>query len=172
MDTFKKIVEVPSWAHDFCYYYLAVAGIVVLYSLYSLWQLFTLPGIVRKFVPTASMALALILSGAVTTVLAMMQFWICRSALAPARKEGFAVACKSDADCTAVGGVPQGSLCSCGGRGFCGGCVMQNNMEPASMDGGFAPISEGFAVAAPNLRARVGGTGVASSSGMMPMATR
>ena len=29
MDAFNKIVQIPSWAYDFCYYYLAVAVLVV-----------------------------------------------------------------------------------------------------------------------------------------------
>jgi hypothetical protein len=155
MDTINKIISIPSWAYDFCYYYLAVAVIVVAYSLWALIKLFTLPGIVKKFVPVTMMALALILSGVVTTVLTMMQFWICRSALAPPAakvtikvKEDFAVKCNTDGDCTAVMGTPQGSECSCGARGFCGGCKMRNNMEPqpsfnAVFDGDFSPMGFG-----------------------------
>ena len=134
MDAFNKIVAIPTWAYDFCYYYLAVAALVVIYSLYALYKLLVLPGVVKKFVPTTTMAIALILSGAVTTLLTMMQFWICRGALAPVAgkrmAEGFAVKCSSDGDCTAVNGVPQGAQCSCGARGLCGGCTMRNNMEP------------------------------------------
>lgn len=134
MDAFNKIVAIPTWAYDFCYYYLAVAALVVIYSLYALYKLLVLPGVVKKFVPTTTMALALILSGAVTTLLTMLQFWVCRGALAPTAgkrtAEGFAVKCSSNADCNAVNGVPQGSNCTCGARGLCGGCTMRNNMEP------------------------------------------
>jgi hypothetical protein len=131
MDAFNKIVAIPAWAYDFCYYYLAVAVMVVVYSLFALYKLLVLPGVVKKFVPTTTMALALILSGAVTTLLTMLQFWVCRGALAPSRKaEGFAVKCSSDSDCKAVNGVPQGPNCSCGARGLCGGCTVRNDMEP------------------------------------------
>lgn len=127
MDAFNKIVQVPSWAYDFCYYYLFVAVFVVIYSIYALYKLLVLPGVVKKFVPMVTMAIALILSTAVTVIVTMLQFWVCRGALAP---EHFAVRCANTADCTAVNGTPQGSTCTCGSRGLCGGCTMRNNMEP------------------------------------------
>jgi hypothetical protein len=135
-----------------------MAVIVALYGLYGLVQLFTLPGMIKKFVPTTTIAISLILSIGLSVVLSLMQFWICRSALTPRGKEGFvakgksgkehfAVTCSSDADCQAVMGTPQGSTCSCGGRGLCGGCVMRNNMEPqAEFSSEFAPFAEGFRV--------------------------
>ncbi len=135
MESLNKIVQVPSWAYDFCYYYLAVAALIAVYSIWALVKLFSLPGMIKKFVPTTTMAIALVLSGAVSVLLSMMQFWVCRSALAP--KEKFAVACKSGEDCTAVTGTPQKDTCTCGARGLCGGCTMQNNMEPS-------PAFEGF----------------------------
>jgi hypothetical protein len=150
MDTLKAVITVPSWAYDFCYYYFAMAVIVALYGLYALVQLFTLPGMIKKFVPTTTIAIGLILSVGLSVVLSLMQFWICRSALAPASavKEKFAVKCSGDADCQAVMGTPQGSTCSCGGRDLCGGCVMRNNMEPqAEFSSEFAPFAEGFRVA-------------------------
>ncbi len=157
MDTLNKIIQVPTWAYDFCYYYLAAAAIVVLYSLYSVYQLFTLPSVVKRFVPVTSTAVALLLSGAITALLAMMQFWVCRSALtppppkpllgaaAPAKKEGFAVKCAATSDCEAVMGTPQGPGCSCGARGLCGGCFMRNDMEPqpsfsGAFDSDYAPM--------------------------------
>lgn len=146
MNALNAVVQVPSWAYDFCYYYLAVAALVVVTTLWGVVKMLALPGIVKKFIPATGIILSLLLSGAVTTVLAMMQFWVCRSALKPST-EKFAVACSSDADCTAVMGTPQNSLCSCGGRGFCGGCVMQNNMEPSMLpeyDSQFASMAEGF----------------------------
>jgi hypothetical protein len=162
MDAIKAVIAVPSWAYDFCYYYFAMAVIVALYGVYALFQLFTLPGMVKRFIPTTTIAIGLILSITLSTVLSLMQFWICRSALSPAaaRKEGFvaksngksgkehfAVKCSSDADCQAVMGTPQGSTCACGGRGLCGGCVMQNNMEPQpEFSSEFAPFAEGFRV--------------------------
>ena len=159
MDAIKAVITVPSWAYDFCYYYFAMAVIVALYGVYALFQLFTLPGMIKKFVPTTTIAIGLILSIGLSVVLSLMQFWICRSALAPAAgkekfavksksgKEHFAVKCANDADCQAVMGTPQGSQCSCGGRGLCGGCVMQNNMEPQpEFSSEFAPFAEGFRV--------------------------
>ena len=148
MDTLKAVINVPSWAYDFCYYYFAMAVIVALYGLYALMQLFMLPGMIKKFVPTTTIAIGLILSIGLSVVLSLMQFWICRSALAPgAGKEKFAVKCSGDDDCKAVMGTPQGPMCSCGGRGLCGGCVMRNNMEPqAEFSSEFAPFAEGFRV--------------------------
>lgn len=204
MDALNRIVAIPSWAYDFCWYYAAVAAIVAVYSVWGIVQLFMLPGVVKRFVPTLGLSIGMALSSIVTIVLVMMQFWICRASLAPTRStekfaaksgshamegfaahmksgsyprpmgtegfaahmksgshamnegfaarssgsaayprsigEGFATACKSGADCTAVAGLPQGSDCSCGGRGFCGGCVMQNNMEPSMGYDGFAPL--------------------------------
>lgn len=157
MDALNRIVAVPAWAYDFCWFYFAVAVLILVNSVWALWRLFSLPSLVKKVIPTTSITIAILLSGAFSIVLSMMQFWICRRSLAPAgkketfadlRKKGmlsgvaekFAVACSTDADCTAVtGSQPAGSLCSCGGRGFCGGCVMNNNMEPAAADG-LAPI--------------------------------
>lgn len=147
MDALNAIIRVPSWAYDFCYYYFAVAVIVALYSIYALVQLFLMPGSYKRVVPFISTVLALGLSSIISIVLALMQFWVCRSALKPtdAKKENFEIACKSGEDCTAVAGTPQSADCVCGGRGVCGGCVMQNNMEPqAEFASAFAPF-EGFA---------------------------
>jgi hypothetical protein len=132
MDALNMVVKVPAWAYDFCYYYLAVAGVVVVYSLYSVVQLLMLPAAVQKVVPVFAVAFSLLISGGVTLLLTLMQFWVCRSALAP--RENFADKCQTDADCTAIAGAqPPGSLCTCGGRGFCGGCTFNNNMEPSMM---------------------------------------
>ena len=149
MEVLNAVIQVPAWAYDFCYYYFAVAAIVAIYSIYSMIQLFLVPNAYKRFIPFLSTVLALGLSSVVSIVLALMQFWVCRSALKPAaaaaKKEAFAVACKSGEDCTAVAGTPQPSTCSCGGRGVCGGCVMQNNMEPqAEFAAAFAPF-ESFA---------------------------
>lgn len=148
MDALKAVVDVPRWAYDFCNYYLFVAVIMALYGVYALVKLFTLPGMIKKFVPLTTISIGLIISIALSVVLALMQFWICRSALAPvAGKEHFAVKCSGDADCNAVMGTPQGPTCSCGGRGLCGGCVMRNNMEPqAEFSSEFSPFAEGFRV--------------------------
>lgn len=167
MDAFNRIVAIPSWAYDFCWFYFVLAVLVLVNAVWAIWRVMSLPGLVKKVLPTTSIVVGLLVSGALTLVLAMMQFWICRGALKPtgkesfadmaqkrmvsgAMKEKFAVACTGDADCTAVMGTqPAGSLCTCGGRGFCGGCVMNNNMEPAA--DGLAPI-ETFASMSPQLR--------------------
>ena len=165
MDALNKLVQVPSWAYDFCYYYLAVAAVIVVYSLYSIVILYSLPSIVQKIVPVTSISIALLLSGAVTVLLTMMQFWICRSALKPQSRvldavaqaasamlpsrgsgtqEGFAVQCSSLSDCTAVMGTPQPSgFCECGERGVCGGCTMQNNMVPSMLPAYSEPLAGG-----------------------------
>ncbi len=146
MEALNAVIQVPAWAYDFCYYYFAVAAIVAIYSIYSMVQLFLVPSAYKRFIPFVSTVLALGLSSVISIVLALMQFWVCRSALKPAaaaaaKKEAFAVACKSGEDCTAVNGKPQGSTCACGGRGVCGGCTMQNNMEPqAEFAAAFAPF--------------------------------
>ena len=126
MDVLNTVIQVPSWAYDFCYYYFAVAAIVALYSVYSLVQLFLMPGAYRRVVPFVSTILALALSSLVSIVLALMQFWVCRGAL----REHFAASCGKKEDCTAITGTPQSDLCVCGERGLCGGCVMRNGGPP------------------------------------------
>jgi hypothetical protein len=150
MDMINAVIQVPAWAYDVCWYYFAVAAVIAILGVTSLVQLFLVPGSVRRFVPTAFLALTIIVTVGVNVLLTLMQFWICRSALkapaAGAKKESFAVACSGDADCQAVNGAPQGATCACGGRGVCGGCVFQNNMEPQpSFSADFAPFAEGFA---------------------------
>lgn len=148
MNALKSIETAPAWAYDFCYYYLIAAAITALYSLWALIQLFSVPGAVKRMVPTLSLTVALLLSGTLAVVFGLMNFWICRGALKPTAapattKEMFAVGCSTDADCHAVMGMPQNpSLCSCGARGVCGGCVMRNNMEPqTSFSDEFAPAA-------------------------------
>lgn len=146
MDVVKSVIAQPTWAYDFCYYFMAIAVITAIYGIYAIFQMLAMPGLVKRMAPTMTVVIALILTVGLSVVLAMMQFWICRSALAPggAKAEKFAVKCGNDVDCQAVAGMPQSATCACGGRGLCGGCVMQNNMEPqASFAAGFAPI-EGF----------------------------
>jgi hypothetical protein len=158
MDALHKLVQVPSWAYDFCYYYLAVAAVVIVYSLYSIVRLYSLPSIVQKIVPVTSISIALLLSGAVTVLLTMMQFWVCRSALAPrALLEKFAVTCKDTGDCLAVAGTQSSgsSSCTCGSRGLCAGCMMNNHMEPSMMseyDMPLAGMHEGFQAPRSNRR--------------------
>jgi hypothetical protein len=86
MSGLDMFLNVPSWAYDFCYYYFAVAAIVALYTIYALFELFMMPNAVKRFVPMATMAIALILSGIVSGVLALMQFWVCRSRSSAIRK--------------------------------------------------------------------------------------
>ena len=143
MDALNSLITVPSWAYSFCYYFLVLAVLLAGLSLWSVLELILMPSSLRKSLPMMSMILRIVLNGAVAVVLFMMNFWICRSALKPVVKEKFAVRCSGTGDCLAVMGTqPEGSLCSCGGRGLCGGCVMNNNMEP---QGEFMPFSEGFA---------------------------
>jgi hypothetical protein len=142
MDALNMIVNVPSWAYDFCYYYLAVAAVVTIFTLYTLVRLVFLPSIVHKVVPTAEIVINLVIATAVTVLLTMMQFWICRSALKPSKVEKFAVTCGKDEDCTAVAGTQrEGSPCTCGARGFCGGCAMNSNMESGKASMELAPMS-------------------------------
>ena len=144
----NAVIQVPAWAYDLCWYYFAVAAVVAVLGVASIVQIFMIPGSIRRFVPTAFLALTIIITVGINVILALMQFWICRSARkAPvaAKKESFAVACSSSQDCPAVNGTPQGSTCACGGRGVCGGCVFQNNMEPQpSFSSDFAPFAESF----------------------------
>lgn len=76
-------MEVPVWAYDFCYYYMALAIISAVYGAYALYRIFSLPNIVQKFVPTIVITLSIVLGSILSVILAMMQFWICRSALGP-----------------------------------------------------------------------------------------
>ena len=136
MDTVFYMLETPSWAYDFCYYYAFVAAIVVVMTVYSLVKLFMLPALVRKFLPLTQLTLSMVLSAIVSVVLTLMQFWICRGALQPTAKlEKFAANCQSGEDCTAIMGTPQPSYSECGARKKCGGYVMQNNMEPNELSG-------------------------------------
>jgi hypothetical protein len=136
----ESILDTPSWAYDFCYYYAFVAAIVVVTSVYSLVKLYMLPALAKKFLPITSITISLILSAIVSVVLTMMQFWICRGALKTKENfaskakavEKFAANCHSGEDCTAIMGTPQPNYAECGGRKKCGGYVMQNNMEPAA----------------------------------------
>ena len=129
-----NIMQVPTWAYDFCYYFLALAAVLAVNSVYALVQLFNLPAGLKKAIPFTPTVIALVLSGVLTVILSMMQFWICRSALAP-KNEHFATTCKSAGDCTGVAGTQHpGSMCTCGARGFCAGCTMNSNMEPSMMD--------------------------------------
>jgi hypothetical protein len=140
MESLNNLVSVPSWAYEFCYYYFFVAVLVVLTTVVSIIQLVFLPASIRNTAQISMTILVLALTSVVTTVLAMMQFWICRSALKPVEK--FAVRCENAEDCKAVMGQKQGASCECGGRGLCGGCVMQSNTEPSMLDNGidFAPF--------------------------------
>jgi hypothetical protein len=142
MDTLNMIVTVPSWAYDFCYYYLAVAAVVTVFSLYTIVRLVFLPSIVHKVVPTTEIVINLVIATVVSVLLTMMQFWICRSALKPSKVEKFAVTCGKEEDCTAVAGTQRpDSPCTCGARGFCGGCAMNSNMLSGKASMELAPMS-------------------------------
>ena len=126
-------LQVPSWAYDFCYYYAALAAIVVVYAVYTLFELFTLPATIAKSVPVTGIAISLILSSLVSVVLVMMQFWICRAALAP--KEKFADKCDTDADCLDINGTQHcdRSMGNCGARKLCGGYYFNGDMKPSML---------------------------------------
>lgn len=150
MDALNRVIAVPSWAYDFCWFYFAAAVLVLVNAVWAIWRVFSLPGMVKKVLPVTSIVVGLLVSGGLTLVLAMMQFWICRGALAPKVSEKFAVTCANDGDCAAVMGTqPPGSQCTCGARGFCASCVMNNNMEPAA--DGLAPI-EAFVSMSPKFK--------------------
>lgn len=163
MESLNNIISVPSWAYDFCYYYFFVAVLVVVTTVVTIVQLVFLPAGIKKVAPVSMTILMLILSAIVTAVLGMMQFWICRSALKPAKatkaiKENFAVKCQSPEDCKAVMGPS--STCECGGRGLCAGCVMNTNTEPEMLENGMpmAPFglntgAEGFTNPMPKTKA-------------------
>jgi hypothetical protein len=143
----ENILNVPSWAPTACYFYIGAAAIVIIQGIWILFQVFTTPSVVRRFIPMIALAIYVILSTLIVGIMTMMQFWICRSALSSSSKEKFATKCETDADCTAVAGVPQRDTCTCGARGFCGGCMMQNNMEPSMLPefgGSFSAIEESF----------------------------
>lgn len=125
------LLATPSWAYDFCYYYLFVAAIAVVHVGYTMVKLLMLPPIIQKMLPITSMVISLIVSMVVMLVFSMMSFWVCRGALKP-EVEKFAANCQNAEDCTAIMGTPQPSYSECGSRKKCGGYNMQNNMEPAS----------------------------------------
>ena len=129
METIDKMLATPSWAYDACYVFPAIAAIMILAGLVKLGSLFFLPAATKKMMPFLLVVIIAILDILVIAFFGIMYFSICRGALKPT-KEKFAVACKSTDDCTAVNGTPQGGECQCGARGVCGGCIMQNNMEP------------------------------------------
>ncbi len=110
----ESVIQVPSWAYDFCYYYYFAAIVVAALSLWSIVHLLMLPSAIKKSMSVPWLVLTMLLSGIVSVVLMMMQFWICRSALDPRKKETFATMCGNGEDCQ--------NSCTCGGRGTCGRC--------------------------------------------------
>lgn len=129
MDALNMIITVPSWAYDFCFYYVAVAAVVTIFSLYTIVRVLLFPTPLMKEIGGLGIVLNIVLATGVSVLLTMMQFWICRGALKPTT-ESFAVTCNKTEDCTAVAGTQcEGSLCTCGDRGFCAGCTMNNHME-------------------------------------------
>ena len=159
------VLQVPFWAYDLCYYYLALAVVVMVATVGGILSVIMAPGAMKSLLPTMGLVAWFVFTGLVSSVLAMMQFWICRSALKPQSRvldavaqaasamrpsrgsgtqEGFAVQCSSLSDCTAVMGTPQPSgFCECGERGVCGGCTMQNNMVPSMLPAYSEPLAGG-----------------------------
>ena len=111
----ETVIQVPAWAYDFCYYYLFFAIIIAVSSLWSIAHLIMLPSTIKKSLSVPWLIVTMLMSGIVTIVLTMMQFWVCRSALEPRKKEAFASMCGNDMEC-------KQSNCNCGGRGRCGNC--------------------------------------------------
>jgi hypothetical protein len=152
----ESVMVAPGWAYDFCYYYFAVAVLVALSTVWIMISLIGAPDYVKKIFPVGSVGFMSVVSGTLATILLMMQFWICRSSLKTTEK--FAASCGTVGDCTAVMGQPQGGDCTCGGRGYCGGCTMRNNMEPSMLPEygfQFSDIAEGFRTQ-PQIRTRRG----------------
>lgn len=83
----EAVTTPPSWAYDFCYYFLGAAAVITVASIYSLVLLWSMPS--KKGVPIVWVSANIILSAVVAVVLTMMQFWVCRSALAPKSLEKF-----------------------------------------------------------------------------------
>ncbi len=67
------ILGTPDWAQHVCYVYFAGAVIVVGVILYTFATGY------KKMTPV--MIVAFLISGSITTLMAMMEFWICRGAL-------------------------------------------------------------------------------------------
>ena len=156
MDALQKLLAVPSWAVEFCPVYLIAAAIVVAINVAFLVSLAFMSSAalrilsIRTDMSIIGLVITLLLNTVVVGFMGSLQYWVCKSALSP--KEAFAVKCQSTKDCTDVAGLPQGTACTCGARGVCGSCLMQNNMEPnlfANSDGGIMPFSEGFRVRSP-----------------------
>ena len=150
MDALNAVVAVPRWAYDFCNYYLIVAVIMALYGVYALFKLFTLPGMIKKFIPTTTIAIGLILSIGLSVILSMMQFWICRSALAPGKekfqdaagvksgsvkKEGFYSNMPNVGMLANPNGIREGFAAKCSGDGDCH-AVMGTPQGPGCSCGG------------------------------------
>ena len=152
------VVSVPSWAFDFCYYYLALSALVLVSTVYIVFKLLLLSPSERKHLPLPVTYLVLfnLMNGVVTVVLGMMQFWICRSALAPTqnqnqKQEGFLnkiraqhkkdtfVDCATTEDCQKAVGNKSPS-CTCGARGLCAGC----NYTPSIDGSGDYPAWDSF----------------------------
>lgn len=134
-----NVSQPPSWVASGCYIFLAVAIVVGIFAIYNVFVLYGLPASVVKGVPLLPVAISLLLSAALSILLAMMQHWMCTTVF-PAKTEAFAVPCQTNQDCTAVMGSPQRDYAACGARGSCGGYTMQNNMEPSMLPAYDAPM--------------------------------
>jgi hypothetical protein len=138
MEVIDRLLATPSWAYQACYVYPTIAFISILFGIIGVVSMVMLPAATKKSVPIGMVISSSIIQMVVLAFFALMNFWICRGALAT--KEKFAVTCKSTDDCQGVMGLPQSSECQCGARGLCGGCVMRNNTIPqSSFDAQFAP---------------------------------
>ena len=143
-----NLSQPPSWVASGCYIILAVAIVVGIFAIYNVFVLYGLPASVVKGVPLLPVAISLLLSAALSILLAMMQHWMCTTVF-PAKTEAFAVPCNNNQDCTAVMGSPQpvaraSSWCrALGRRGtsrpYLGSVASLPQLEDGGAGGGLVP---------------------------------
>lgn len=134
-----NVSQPPSWVASGCYIFLALAIVIGIYAVYQVFLLYSLPASVVKGISLLPISISLLLSAALSILLAMMQHWMCTTVF-PAKTEAFAVPCKTSEECARVGGAPQPGYEACQARGSCGGYTIQNNMEPSMLPAYDAPL--------------------------------
>ena len=134
-----NVSQPPSWVASGCYIFLALAIVIGIYAVYQVFLLYSLPASVVKGISLLPISISLLLSAALSILLAMMQHWMCTTVF-PAKTEPFAVPCKTSEECARVGGAPQPGYEACQARGSCGGYTIQNNMEPSMLPAYDAPL--------------------------------
>jgi hypothetical protein len=83
MNTVQSLLHPPSWAYDLCYYYLAGAVLIVVANVVLLVQILTAPSAFKKVIPLVGIVISVVLSTGIAVLMALMEFWVCRSALRP-----------------------------------------------------------------------------------------